>query len=504
MENDVREIRNVFYSDLEQDYRLHNEDSHLYRFTWMESAVELLKKLKKEAHFPNISTEAPQGETEAEKMGELRERLVEAMEGCAGERFRNELRQECEELQKERQNQRQGRKTKRRDLWQQLWINDAACRAGIITEADYGLWLVEYLAARDIYYRESCPIMTDETALLERLYQMAKEGLRDTENAPDYELRITEEGRFRKKKLENSLIKLAEQLENEGDSGATVSRLWRLGIWDRLWVLLERKAIHMKIKNWFQDSGFPLYKEKEERKKSREYPPPKGDRKQDFTMRLFADYFDSEDGYDFVRKDKGGVASAEGWSIDINGFCVMEVDENRLVTLVKSLEKKARISNGWNQCYIPLAVHLYSGCVFFLAGSDVYKDLYRSSRKKQLEEAKKTGKFCFDFLRLDEDALEDSGLVGGNFRLRPFFHKNVIKDVVQDYGEVLDDFKRYCKTSILEAVSEYNEDCGGIPEVFRWAFYGSGEDDFEPSPEAEAAIIKDREDWAQTQSGRLQ
>ena len=78
----------------------------------------------------------------------------------------------------------------------------------------------------------------------------------------------------------------------------------------------------------------------------------------------------------------------------------------------------------------------------------------------------------------------------------------MIKDVVQDYGEVLDDFKRYCKTSVLEAVSEYNEDCGGIPEVFRWAFYGSEEDDFEPSPEAEAAISKDREDWAQTQSGR--
>ena len=215
-------------------------------------------------------------------------------------------------------------------------------------------------------------------------------------------------------------------------------------------------------------------------------------------MRLFAAYCDSEDGYDFARK--GGAAGTKGWNIDINGFCVMEVNDNRLVALMKALEKRARIRNGWNQCYIPLAVHLYSGCVFFLAGSDVYEDLYRPPKREKFEAAKKKGKFCFDYLRLDKDALEDSQFVGSSFRLFPSFHNHVIKD----YGAVLKDFKRYCITVVLEAVSEYNEDCGGAPKAFRWAFYRPEEDDFKPSPEAKAAISKDCKDWEQTQGGRLQ
>lgn len=505
MEEHVSGIRDRFYRDLVLDYGK-GESSLLYQFTWEESAVELLKKLKKEGLFPNIFTEAPQGETAEEKMEELRERLVTAMEGYTGEPFREQFRQalekECGELQKER---RKEQPTKRRDLWQRLWVNRAAFQAGIITEADYGLWLVEYLAAREKCYRESCPAMTDEPALLELLYRMVKEGLRDTENAPGYELLI-KKGRFGKGNLKNFLITLAGQLENEGDSGKTVSRLGRLGILDRLWPLLECKAIHMKIKNWFQDSGFPL-RDPTKSDSSNQQPVnpgkhtvPKGDRKQDFTMRLFAAYCDSEDGYDFARKDQGGTGSAKGWTIDTNGFCVMGVDGNRLATLVKALEKRAGEQNGWNPCYIPLAVHLYSGCVFFLAGSDAYEDLYRPPRREQFVAAKKKGKFCFDYLRLDKEALENSWFLGSNFRLAPSFHSHVAKD----YGAVLNDFKRYCTTVALEAVREYNEDCGGAPAAFRWAFCKPEEDDVKPSPEAEAAIRKDREDWERTQRGRLQ
>lgn len=209
MEEHVSGIRDRFYHDLIRDYNDKGERCLLYKFTWTENAVELLKKLKKkyQAYFPDIATEAPRGPKD------LQARLEKAMKICTREQIQKVLEQELQ--------------TERQDLWQQLWIRDAYYRMeqrshGYGKPKDFGndnfLWLVRYLAERDKYYRESCPAMTDETALLEQLYRMAREGLRDTENAPGYELR-TGTGRFRKDKLKNSLIKLAEQLENEGGPG---------------------------------------------------------------------------------------------------------------------------------------------------------------------------------------------------------------------------------------------------------------------------------------------
>ena len=51
-----------------------------------------------------------------------------------------------------------GRK-ERRDFWEELWLRDAAYRAGLITDTDYYLWLVEYLAVRVLTKKNSGSVL---------------------------------------------------------------------------------------------------------------------------------------------------------------------------------------------------------------------------------------------------------------------------------------------------------------------------------------------------------
>lgn len=505
MAEHVSGIRGEFFEYLQENYIEKNRGSLVYRFTWKESAVELLKKLKKKypAYFPDLSTKALR---EGREEKDFRERLNAAMKSCTGERFRSELeqeigelRQECialqeerrerqrerklpKELQKERQGERRKKRpTKRRDLWQQLWINYTAFRAGKITGEDYALWLVEYLAVRKKCYLDRCPSERDGNALLDELSRLAAIGLRGKERVPG--LRRSEgetgKGKIRKALLGDYLEQLSQEMRAEKAAGKNqiVDRLREAGCLGRLWKLLERAAMHAKIKNWFQDSGFPLRMDEEQKEQ-------KGDRKQDFTMRLFEDYYDGERGY-----------RLGSWILKDNGICVME---DKQVHALERVLKQRKLDD----FYIPLGVHLYSGCVLFIAGSAVYRDLYsrNSELRKRFEKVKK-GRYCFDYLRLDE---ENFGAVGGGFRILPVFHENVGKD----FDDVLADFKRYCVDGVYSAHEMIRGSNGdypaGTPKAFRWAFYGPEEDDYKPSPEAEAAISKDREDWELTQNGRLQ
>lgn len=514
----VRGIRGEFFEYLEERYTEENCSSLVYRFTWKESAVELLKKLKKRAYFPDISTKALQ---EGREEKDFRDRLETAMKGCTGERFQSELEQELKELwqellnlqeerqerqkerklpkelQKERQRERRKKRQKehpekRRDLWQQLWINDTAFRAGKIIEKDYYLWLVEYLAARKKFYLDRCPSEKDKKVLLEELSRLAAIGLRGKEWLPELKRSEEEkgEGNIRKALLGDYLEQLAREMHDE-EAGKTqiVDRLREADCLSRLWGPLERTAMHMKIKNWFQDSGYPLQmgedllqnkKKKRTQEKQKEQAKQegkkeqKGDRKQDFTMRLFEDYYDSE------RRYKLG-----NWSLDDYGICVMEDKQaNTLKNALESASKEMYLDN----VYIPLGVHLYSGCVLFVAGKGVYKKLY--SDPKEYKDATKEYSFCFDYLRLTE---ENFYTVAGGFRILPVFHKNAGKS----FKDVLDEFKWYCvegELSPLESVRVVNGDFpAGAPDAFSWAFCRPEQDDYEPTPEAVAEFKKDTE-----------
>ena len=50
--------------------------------------------------------------------------------------------------------EKEKQKKERRDFWKELMQNDAGYEAGLITDTEYYLWLTEYLAVRDIYYKD--------------------------------------------------------------------------------------------------------------------------------------------------------------------------------------------------------------------------------------------------------------------------------------------------------------------------------------------------------------
>ncbi len=77
---------------------------------------------------------------------------------------------------------------------------------------------------------------------------------------------------------------------------------------------LERMALHIKIKTWLQDSGYPLGGRGKADKSPRE------PRKQDFSLRLFEAYCDSEEGYDFYKKDLSGQENCGDWHMDGQGL----------------------------------------------------------------------------------------------------------------------------------------------------------------------------------------
>ncbi len=475
--------------------------------------------------------------------------------------------------------EKEKQKKERRDFWKELMQNDAGYEAGLITDAEYYLWLTEYLAVRNIYYKdisiadghtwlykllrmglgreleESVKLdeirkLEKETRKLEKEIQKLENEIMEKKESLEREgaeipeiLKKLEKSRARKESrklekireletlkkpgepgkpetlqkggqnirdkagVERDLAELAEKVWSEAKTGSKEisNRLHDLKIKIRTkkdirtvdylpWLTqkLEKMAVHIKIKTWLQDNGYPLGEEDELKNLLQER------RKQDFSMRLFGAYCDSEKGYDFIGKGEGGKESDEGWAVR-NGFCVWEPDgfENYRQELLRALEQE-----GKENFYFPLAMDLRSGCVFFLAGKEYYAKVYEKSEKAELKKKyyKEDAFFCYDFLRLDKKNSDDPEVV---FQLQPTFHENAGKS----YEDVLSKFKWYCGSgrgiqmasqNIDNGIGYYYEDidkiprqkikaCNeegfvGIPKAFWWAF--DGLEDAEPSPMA--------------------
>lgn len=451
-----------------------------------------------------------------------------------------------------KQEQETGRELKkeRRDFWKELMLNDAGYEAGLITDTEYYLWLTEYLAVRKKYYTDIS--MEDGHTWL---YQLLYKGLG---RRPEESVRLEKIGKLEKEieKLEQSrdgkesgklkkireletlkkpeaaeklrkadgktrdkagvgrdLEELAEKLRYEAETGGGEISGRLHGLKRRvktkdgkdrmadylLWLTgkLKKMAVHIEIRNWLQDNGYPIGDDGETQKQDEVKRLLQERRKQDSSMRRFAAYCDSEKGFDFIKKKEGGRKADEGWVVR-NGFCVWGADgaKEYLQALVQALKQE-----GKDDFYIPLAVDLYSGCVFFLAGKGYYKKAYKKSGDADAF-------FCYDYLRLDERKdSEDSKYSAVAFRLQNTFDENAGKS----YEDVLNDFKWYCgKGSDNEVVArdlgdgeevfyvkDYNprrkikayineEAPAGAPEVFRWIFEEPEDLDWKPSPSPEA------------------
>ena len=463
--------------------------------------------------------------------------------------------------------EKEKQKKERRDFWKELMQNDAGYEAGLITDAEYYLWLTEYLAVRDIYYKDISiadghtwlykllrmglgreleeSVKLDEIRKIEKeirkleketqkleIEMMEKRESLEHEGAEMPEiLKKLEKSRARKESrklekireletlkkpgepgrpeilqkggqnirdkagVERDLAELAEKVWSEAETGGgeISNRLHDLKIKVRTrkgirtvdylpWLTkkLEKMAVHIKIKTWLQDNGYPLGEEDELKNLLQER------RKQDFSLRLFGAYCDSEKGYDFIGKGEGGKESDEGWAVR-NGFCVWEPDgfEHYRQALLQALEQE-----GKENFYFPLAMDLHSGCVFFLAGKEYYAKVYEKSEKAELKKKydKEDAFFCYDFLRLDKKNSDDPEVT---FQLQPTFHENAGKS----YEDVLSKFKWYCGSgrgiqmesqNIDNGIGYYYEDmdkiprqkikaCNeegfiGIPKAFWWAF----------------------------------
>ena len=176
MGESVNGIRGAFYSDIIYDYQCKYDDkrekSFLYRAFWAEGVSGLLKRLDRSLseHLAGDGHESPNPlekymapfcpnsrpgswdypwhlAKQPLKPGDesrIKEQLAAAMAEHPAW-AKGLLTKTVPE---------KGRK-ERRDFWEELWLRDAAYRAGLITDTDYYLWLVEYLAVRDIYYKDN-------------------------------------------------------------------------------------------------------------------------------------------------------------------------------------------------------------------------------------------------------------------------------------------------------------------------------------------------------------
>ncbi len=529
MEGSVSTIRDRFYRDLILEYTNKGEHSFLYRYFWADGVSGLL-----EEYLPGFSIE---GTLQPKDGSKIRAQLVRILrENPDQEQARGWL------LKKTSGGSRQ-------NFWAELWLNDAGYRAELISDAEYYLWLVECLVKRDIYYKDTG--MWDQRDCLDLLL---REGLRDEKRTlePGHQARKSSskkgESRFTTAQLKRDLEELAEKLRREHDTGGTEIALRLHGLKRHvntpkgtrqvdylLWLTsqLARMALHIRIKTWLQDSGYPLIKPAS-RDKTRTEPFTTGPRrKQDFSMGLFEAYCSSSWGYEFYKKDPAGAAAPEGWCLNRVGFCIL--DSSHMDALLNGLEGSQETSLN-----IPLAVDLYSGCVFFLAGKELYEEVYlqevekwKDARKDAAvayEQAKKTkeeyehrlqqdpehlkrlrkellareknyddavGKynraveakkefdntqslFCFDYLRLDEEHLERfPGDVRGALRLGPHFHENApsfLEKAKESREVLLNKFQWYCvegDDSPRARVREFNADRpAGLrdSDMFHWAF----------------------------------
>lgn len=495
MEESVSGIREAFYSDIIYDYQFKYEDkkekSFLYRAFWAESVSGLLKRLDRslsehvarhgdEASHPLEKYMAPvcpnsqpgswdypwhlaKQPLKPSDQNRIKEQLAAAMKehpDWASELLIKDVPEK-------------GRK-ERRDFWEELWLRDTAYKAGLIADTEYYLWLVEYLAVRDIYYKDNS--IADAHLWLARLLRRTGVASEDLNVKANVEKKLAEAAKLIRQEREAGGTEIAARLHDLKRS--VKNRKEDYLPW--LTAHLERMAVHIKIKTWLQDSGYPLSGRNKTEKSSRE------PRKQDFSLRLFEAYCDSREGYDFYRKDLSVRESAGDWHMDSQGFCVLDLSQAD--GLREGLEQ-----SGGRYLYIPLAMHLGSGCIFFLAGKENYRETYEKT-KQELNEAFKEAKgfYCFDYLRLDKGyQAQFPGDVGGAFRLQPTFHENQGRSCL----EVFRDFKRYCLAgtgSPRRAVKNFNEEApDGIPEAFRWAF--DNLEEMELSPQAVASFLRVRE-----------
>lgn len=446
----VSNLRDRFYRRLILGYRKEGVDSFLYRYFWTASIKELLKK-----YLPAY-LESVQPEDE----GAIKERLSEAL--------RRPLDPEPKMTKK-----------KKSDFWEELWLRDARVQAGTMSKADYFLWLAEYLADHSAYYRDTS--MWDGRLWLDALL---KEGLDWKEGTREPGLRELNSDRVYTAQMRKDLRQLAEEIGH--DRARIAGRMDRLTEKYRsmLTARLKQMALHVKIKNWLQNSGYYLSTIRE-KDVDKEPFQREAREKQDFTLRMFMTYCANTDGGGFFAPDSG--TDSGGWRLDNRGFCLLKAD--RLEKLREELDGEEET---W--LYLPLGVDLRSGCVFFLARKELYRDLYKAGEKKAKEAYDASpARFCFDYLRLDGEHLIHSPWdVGGAFRLRPKFHENAKKS----YQDILEDFEWYCVYgderepgggSPREAVRELNrEGPARIPEEFSWAF--DVPDGPEASPEAAEAF----------------
>lgn len=613
MEKSVNGIREIFFRDLKRGYREQQEKSFLYRAFWADGVKELLrrnlpplprtgelkallKRLKSEflepladerngpellqEHYERLPGEVkellrnhlPQLPEEVrDRLGQHYGRLPEEVKGLLDERFpwlreeeifwpryERQIRELLKESMQKRpqwardmlQREAPGENVKeRRDFWEELWLRDAGYEAGLLSDMEYYLWLLEYLAARDIYYntyyyyndnkkdevmdgsikedgrewlRELLQAVTRDTEPSGRAHAGRQEAQRwpvlqgagedASDSIPDRESvgeegasdsisgresageeavsdsisgrenvgeegasdsisgresvgeKVASESSLSVKKVRERLTELAERIRSaqSGSGDSTADAAFGAKIVRRLqglehrgekgrktpylpWLTanLKRRALHIRIKNWLQDSGYPLAKEGETNR-----------RKQDFSMWLFEAYCGSEEGYSFGRKREAGTGGAEGWKVE-NGFCVWRPEdfESSLNELLEALRQ-----SGQKWFYLPLAVDLHSGCVFFLAGKEHYEDVYRTPKLR--EKYNRSEEFyCFDYLRLDSGYEMSSGVVGEAFRLWPTFHENAGRS----YRSVLDDFKRYCEDGSRDDRGAYHNDPYSVP-----------------------------------------
>lgn len=493
MEGAVNGIRRTFFHDLTEDYLEHQTSSFLYRAFWSENMKGLLK-----AHFPELLGEEPPAPEDA---GRLRALLVKAM------RERPEW---ADDLPLRRQSWKL-----RRDFWEELWLNDIGYRAKLITDTEYYLWLARYLAVHDVYYKTNIyyykgthrdrmarsghtwlykllrkGLGTEDLGALKREVAARKKARRKTRRPPGDEEDLSGAragAALSKAEVEEALAMLSERIQSDGD--AVAGRLHDLkdvvrtrdgtakerDYLPRLTARLEWMALHVKIKNWLQDSGYPLVGHS-----GAEEPPEeeKKVRRSDFTLRLFEAYCDSAEGYELHKKAGGGGADGEtgpgNWHSDGLGFCMLDTDPDQLESLLEVLEAE---QDEAPYLYLPLAVHLHSGCVFFLAGKANYEEVYqKAGGPLEAVYRRMKARYCFDYLRLVGD--RSGRLPGdGTFRLSPAFHLRpaVPGKAGESYQKALKAFKRYCGfpdgDSPLQAVREYNRvDPADIPEPFLWAF----------------------------------
>ena len=512
MENDVGGLRDSFYRDLRREYRDEGVNSFLYRYFWTEAVTELL-----EEYAPQFPVECP---VQPENSGRIRALLEEAVR----ERPDLLLKPVPEKKRRKPGGEESRDKNARRDFWAELWLNDAAYQAELISDTDYYLWLVEYLAAHDLYYRDTS--MWDGRRWLDKLLREGWLGAGEA-RVPGLWRQKGGKSVLSTAQTGADLRELAERIKanREGIAGR-LHGLEEEGEDYLPWLTgqLEQMALHIRIKDWLQNSGYPLIKEGD---MSARFSAKRA-RKQDFSIRLLEAYCASGRGGSFLRRDRDAGAAAVGWRLTEDGFCLPDGDE--VEALRKALEE-----SGETCFYIPLAVDLRSGCVLFLAGKDIYEQVYQDQEKswKQLYERRKEAhrrakeecelasrvrerrvdrqelkeacerrerackkaeraykrakadreeyekspaSLCFDYLRLDRALL---GWLGENpagaFRLRPVFHQQAEE---KSYQDILTKFIDYCKGKCdripgevipREAIREFNWELPtDIPKTFHW------------------------------------